>query len=107
MPIGKYLSELTTRKVRRTTTLVIRIVLTVEQVLTVNQVFDILLRWVEMRDWEAAIRDIMPPRKMKDHKMQEIGGLRKAPEEVVAINDDQSGDGALAATSASSVEPEP
>jgi len=59
-----------------------------------------------MRDWEAAIRDVMPPRKMKDHKMPEIDGLRKAPEEV-AINDDQSGDVALAATAASSVGPEP
>ncbi|KAF9520700.1 hypothetical protein BS47DRAFT_1267650, partial [Hydnum rufescens UP504] len=47
LPISRYLSELTTRKV-----------------LTVNQVFDILLCWVERRDWEAAIRDVMPQRKM-------------------------------------------
>jgi len=54
LPIGKYLAELTTRKV-----------------LTVNQVFDILLHWVDKRDWESAIRDVVPKRKMKDQKTQQ------------------------------------
>lgn len=31
--------------------------------LTVNQVFDILLKWVECRDWRKALYDVMPQRK--------------------------------------------
>jgi tRNA (guanine9-N1)-methyltransferase len=87
--------------------LVYEYILTAEQVLTVNQVFDILLCWVEMRDWEGAIRRVMPPRKMQDNKTQEIVGLRKSPEEVEAVSEDQSDDGTLAAEAASSVIPGP
>ncbi|KAL5530081.1 TRM10 [Sanghuangporus sanghuang] len=46
LPIGKYLKELKTRKV-----------------LTVNQVFEILIHWVESRNWEEAIYGVMPKRK--------------------------------------------
>ncbi|KAF8915419.1 guanine-1-methyltransferase-domain-containing protein [Mucidula mucida] len=38
LPIGRYLSNMPTRKV-----------------LTVNQVFEIMLKWVETRDWEQAL----------------------------------------------------
>jgi len=34
------------------------------QILTVNQVFDILLQWISTRDWEDALRSVMPKRKM-------------------------------------------
>lgn len=37
LPIGKYIQNMTTRKV-----------------LTVNQCYDILLRWIETRNWEEA-----------------------------------------------------
>lgn len=46
LPIGKYLKELKTRKV-----------------LTVNQVFEILVHWVDSRNWEEAIYSVMPKRK--------------------------------------------
>ncbi|KAL5487700.1 TRM10 [Sanghuangporus weigelae] len=46
LPIGKFLKELKTRKV-----------------LTVNQVFEILIHWVESRNWEEAIYSVMPKRK--------------------------------------------
>jgi tRNA (guanine9-N1)-methyltransferase len=46
LPIGIYLKELPTRKV-----------------LTVNQVVDILLKWVEYRDWRKALFDVIPMRK--------------------------------------------
>ncbi|KAI9057409.1 hypothetical protein FKP32DRAFT_1598279 [Trametes sanguinea] len=46
LPIGTYLSELRTRKV-----------------LTVNQTFEILLKWVETRDWEQALYSVIPKRK--------------------------------------------
>jgi len=46
LPIGKYLANFPTRKV-----------------LTVNQVFEILINWVETRDWEVALNAVMPKRK--------------------------------------------
>ena len=46
LPIGTYLAEMQTRKV-----------------LTVNQTFEILLRWIETRDWEQALYAVMPKRK--------------------------------------------
>ncbi|KAI0082544.1 hypothetical protein K474DRAFT_1633812 [Panus rudis PR-1116 ss-1] len=49
LPIGTYLSELKTRKV-----------------LTVNQTFEILLKWVETRDWKKALYDVVPKRKFED-----------------------------------------
>lgn len=49
LPIGTYLSTLKTRKV-----------------LTVNQTFDILLKWIETRDWEKALWDVVPRRKFQD-----------------------------------------
>ncbi|KAG8980145.1 tRNA (guanine(9)-N(1))-methyltransferase [Tulasnella sp. JGI-2019a] len=60
LPIGTYISSLPTRKV-----------------LTVNQVFEIMLKWVEERDWEKAIMAVMPQRKFKDGKKKagnESGG---------------------------------
>lgn len=49
LPIGTYLSELKTRKV-----------------LTVNQTFEILLKWVEMRDWKEALYTVIPKRKFQN-----------------------------------------
>ncbi|SCV68625.1 BQ2448_746 [Microbotryum intermedium] len=47
LPIGEYLAEMPTRKV-----------------LTVNQVYDIMVQFVECGDWGKALRDVMPLRKM-------------------------------------------
>ncbi|KAI0244918.1 hypothetical protein BJV78DRAFT_1290336 [Lactifluus subvellereus] len=49
LPIGRYLSHLPTRKV-----------------LTVNQVFEILVKWVETRDWELSLYAVIPKRKFQD-----------------------------------------
>ncbi|KAG8763587.1 tRNA (guanine(9)-N(1))-methyltransferase [Ceratobasidium sp. 423] len=46
LPIGRYLADMPTRKV-----------------LTVNQVFDILVHWVTTRNWEEAMQKVMPKRK--------------------------------------------
>ncbi|EGO02385.1 hypothetical protein SERLA73DRAFT_178299 [Serpula lacrymans var. lacrymans S7.3] len=49
LPIGRYIASLTTRKV-----------------LTVNQVFEILVKWVEGRDWEEAFWSVIPRRKFQN-----------------------------------------
>lgn len=51
LPIGRYLAEMTSRKV-----------------LTVNQVFEILVHWTENRDWEAALYSVVPKRKLEEGK---------------------------------------
>jgi len=35
-------------------------------VLTVNQVLEIMLRWLESRDWEQALISVIPKRKLSD-----------------------------------------
>ncbi|KAF9478402.1 hypothetical protein BDN70DRAFT_880005 [Pholiota conissans] len=46
LPIGRYLASLPTRKV-----------------LTVNQVFEILVKWVETKNWEESLYSVIPKRK--------------------------------------------
>ncbi|KAJ2921179.1 hypothetical protein H1R20_g15916, partial [Candolleomyces eurysporus] len=48
LPIGRYLASLPTRKV-----------------LTVNQCFEILVKWVETKDWEEALYAVIPKRKFQ------------------------------------------
>ncbi|KAF8806276.1 hypothetical protein BYT27DRAFT_7191602 [Phlegmacium glaucopus] len=48
LPIGRYLASLPTRKV-----------------LTVNQVFEILVKWVETKDWEQSLYSVIPKRKFQ------------------------------------------
>lgn len=71
LPIGTYLSQLKTR-----------------HVLTVNQTFEILLRWVESRDWENALEEVVPKRKFAE-KSSGRGGLVKGGGE----NEDEEGQG--------------
>ncbi|KAF7302127.1 SAM-dependent MTase TRM10-type domain-containing protein [Mycena indigotica] len=50
LPIGRYLAEMKTRKV-----------------LTVNQTFEILVNWVDSRDWETAFHTVIPKRKFEEN----------------------------------------
>jgi tRNA (guanine9-N1)-methyltransferase len=52
LPIGRYLSSLSTRKV-----------------LTVNQVFEILVKWIETRSWEDAFYSVIPKRKFRGDEL--------------------------------------
>ncbi|KAJ7167664.1 guanine-1-methyltransferase-domain-containing protein [Mycena filopes] len=54
LPIGTYLADLRTRKV-----------------LTVNQAFEILVRWVDERDWEAAFHAVIPKRKFEESNKEQ------------------------------------
>jgi len=54
LPIGRFLSHLPTRKV-----------------LTVNQVFEIIVKWVETRDWELSLYAVIPKRKFQDGSAHE------------------------------------
>ncbi|KAG8904763.1 tRNA (guanine(9)-N(1))-methyltransferase [Tulasnella sp. 403] len=68
LPIGTYLASLPTRKV-----------------LTVNQVFSILLRWVEVRDWKEALMAVMPKRKFKDPNAKPLP-TEDVPEDVEEVD---------------------
>lgn len=84
LPIGKYLANFPTRKV-----------------LTVNQVFEILIKWAEARDWEVALSHVMPRRKFNaagkrgktkgadEDEEQEQG---EGPQQVVAEEDQPEGE---------------
>ena len=64
LPIGTHLAELKTRKV-----------------LTVNQSFEILLKWVETRDWKAALEEVIPKRKFNEKgRAAKRGGAGHGPE---------------------------
>ncbi|KAK1232103.1 tRNA (guanine(9)-N(1))-methyltransferase [Marasmius sp. AFHP31] len=56
LPIGRYISSLPTRKV-----------------LTVNQVFEIMLKWVETKSWEEAFYSIIPKRKFQGKGKDDVG----------------------------------
>ncbi|KAJ8517960.1 hypothetical protein ONZ45_g4897 [Pleurotus djamor] len=56
LPIGRYLAQMPTRKV-----------------LTVNQVLEILVKWVETRDWEQALYAVVPKRKFRGVEEQDKG----------------------------------
>jgi tRNA (guanine9-N1)-methyltransferase len=52
----------------------------------VNQVFEILLKWVETRDWEEALHSVIPKRKFQ-------GGATARSDDTTAIAHADGGDG--------------
>lgn len=55
--------------------------MTSRKVLTVNQVFEILVQWVEKRDWNDALYAVMPKRKFNCNAGVEGGGTHVFTEE--------------------------
>lgn len=63
------------------------------KVLTVNQTFDILLKWVETRDWEQALYAVVPKRKFeKDEEgiKAEDSDVEKVVVGVDVVEEDES-----------------
>ena len=63
--------------------------MTTRKVLTVNQVFEILAKWVETRDWEEALYSVVPKRKFEGKEGAKGAAKEKA---VVAESEVRSED---------------
>lgn len=67
------------------------------KVLTVNQVFDILIGWCETRDWTQALARGFPMRKLKNSagKAKTDGDQRDSPQEQPVVADEDDEDAAM------------
>ncbi|WWC68453.1 uncharacterized protein I206_102381 [Kwoniella pini CBS 10737] len=72
LPIGKFIENLPTRKV-----------------LTVNQVFDILLQYIQLNDWQKAFETVIPQRKFHDSKKaKHLHNSEKKLNEIIIENEE-------------------
>lgn len=62
-------------------------------VLTVNQVLEIMLRWLEFQDWEKAFMDAIPKRKLPEVQRHKIESNEDPDEteEAMGTKDSHSG----------------
>ena len=59
-------------------------------VLTVNQVLEIMLRWLVSRDWEKAFMEVIPKRKLPEiQERKEIEDKEREDDQSIASQDHQ------------------
>jgi hypothetical protein len=63
------------------------------QVLTVNQVFDIMLNFIATREWKSAFFKVIPLRKRDDTEAETLCEERDAIGDVVAVTEDGEKEG--------------
>lgn len=66
--------------------------MTTRKVLTVNQVFDILVHWIDHRDWARAFAEVVPKRKLKNAKRGQGDGTDSDQEQAEVAADLQLSD---------------
>jgi tRNA (guanine9-N1)-methyltransferase len=66
--------------------------LSTRHVLTVNQVLEIMLRWLEARNWEKALLDVIPKRKFPELQDQKREGNDNQSESTEALEPHDSTD---------------
>ena len=49
-------------------------------ILTVNQVLEIMLRWLDTKDWEKAFLDVIPKRKLPEGQGNKLGDVVESEE---------------------------
>jgi tRNA (guanine9-N1)-methyltransferase len=58
-------------------------------VLTVNQVLEIMLRWLVSQDWEKAFMDVIPKRKLPEAQANKEIGSDKEDGQIITDRDQQ------------------
>ena len=65
--------------------------MTSRKVLNVNQVFEILINWVETREWEKALYSVMPKRKFYNGSQTQTQNLQPDEEsETLVVKEDDT-----------------